>query len=265
MDGGALSARARLAPAALRRMLKQAMRRTTGRFGFQLVNSDNAAKSLLRFHLSRIFAVNAIDCVIDVGANRGQYVDFLRREVGYRGPIHAFEPLPDLAAGLRRRFQGDSAVQIHAFALGSADGECQFNRMEVDEYSSLLTPSTREAREHGGKNVVRERLALPMRTLDGLCRSGALPLAAQRVYLKLDTQGYDLEVLNGARVTLSRVAALQTEAAFLRIYEGMPGFIETFSRLKELGFSPSGLFPVSVDAGCRLIEADCVFSRGGSG
>jgi FkbM family methyltransferase len=246
----------------MREVIKRATRRATGFLGFQIVNDDTAGKSLLRFHLPKIFALNRIDAVIDVGANHGQYIDFLRREIGYAGPIYAFEPIPDNLAVLRRRFAGDPSITIFPYALGGASGVIRINQMAASDFSSILLPAHDAIGRFAGQNEVTRAIDVEMRTLDELRRSNELPVGGRRVYLKLDTQGYDLEVLKGAGEMLKLVQALQTEASFQHIYEGMPGFLEAFETLRGLGFKPCGLFPVSFDAAFHLIEADCVFSRG---
>jgi len=78
------------------------------------------------------------------------------------------------------------------------------------------------------------------------------------VLLKIDTQGYDLEVLKGARQSLSSISAVQTELACQKIYRGMPGYIDVLKVLDRHGFQLSGVFPVSADTALRIIEADCV-------
>jgi hypothetical protein len=90
--------------------------------------------------------------------------------------------------------------------------------------------------------------------------AGFAPLA-RRLYLKLDTQGYDLEVLRGAARSLERVVALQSEIAFVPLYAGMPSWRESFERIEALGFAPSGIFSVTREPSLRLVEADCVFVR----
>jgi FkbM family methyltransferase len=246
----------------MREFMKRAIRRTTGRLGFQIVNNDTAGKHLLRFQLPKILALNRIDAVIDVGANRGQYIDFLRHDVDYAGPIYAFEPIPDNLAVLRRRFAADPSITIFPYALGSATGVIRINQMADSVFSSILQPTHDEIGQFTGKNEVARAIDVEMRTLDALRRSGELPVAGRRVYLKLDTQGYDLEVLKGAGEMIELVQALQTEASFQHIYEGMPGFLDAFAMLRGLGFKACGLFPVSLDPALHLIEADCVFSRG---
>jgi FkbM family methyltransferase len=246
----------------MREIIKRAVRRITGRLGFQIVHNGTASENLLRFHLPEIFTLNRIDAVIDVGASRGQYIDFLRHDVGYAGPIYAFEPLPDNLAVLRRRFLGDGSITIFPYALGASSGTIRMNQMADNVFSSILQPTHASVTRFADQNVVTHELDVEMRTLDELVGTGELPVGGRWVYLKLDTQGYDLEVLKGAGAVLSLVRALQTEASFLQIYEGMPGFLDTFATLRGLGFTPCGVFPVSHDESFHLIEADCVFSRG---
>ena len=83
-------------------------------------------------------------------------------------------------------------------------------------------------------------------------------LGFDRPYLKLDTQGFDIEVLQGGRDSLGAVRALQTEASVIGIYKGMPGYVDTIRYLDERGFDITGLYPVSRDSSLRLVEFDCV-------
>ena len=86
-------------------------------------------------------------------------------------------------------------------------------------------------------------------------------VAEPRVYLKMDTQGWDLEVLAGASGCLERIQAFQSEVAMHPIYDGMPALHESLSRFQDLGFGVSGLFPVSLDSNLEVIEFDCVAVR----
>src|SRR5713226_10094851 len=80
----------------------------------------------------------------------------------------------------------------------------------------------------------------------------------RRPYLKLDTQGYDLEVLRGSVHTLRSIAGLQSEASVIGIYRQMPDFTETIAQLKAYGFDLTGMYAVARDASLRLVEFDCV-------
>jgi hypothetical protein len=86
-------------------------------------------------------------------------------------------------------------------------------------------------------------------------------VAEPRPYLKLDTQGWDLEVIDGGPQTLPRVLALQTEVSCRAVYEGMPTMATSLDVLAAHGFAVSGLFPVTRDADLRVVELDCVAVR----
>jgi hypothetical protein len=97
-----------------------------------------------------------------------------------------------------------------------------------------------------------------VRTLDVV-----LPVLQERIgfdrpYLKIDTQGFDIEVLRGAGDSLPAVKALQTEASVIGIYKGMPQYMDTIRYLEQRGFDITGLYPVSRDSALRLVEFDCV-------
>ena len=85
-----------------------------------------------------------------------------------------------------------------------------------------------------------------------------------RLYLKMDTQGYDLAVVEGAGATLGRVLALQTEVALQPLYQDMRTTLcNTVPELRKRGFEVTGLFPVTRDKkdGLQIIELDCVMIR----
>lgn len=84
---------------------------------------------------------------------------------------------------------------------------------------------------------------------------------SNRVLLKLDTQGYDLEVLRGGESYLKQVQIVVTEVSMLPLYEGTARFEDMLAYLKSYGFELTGLFPVNRDADFRIIEADCVFAK----
>ena len=83
-------------------------------------------------------------------------------------------------------------------------------------------------------------------------------LGFNRPYLKLDTQGFDLKVLQGARNSLGTMRALQTEASVIGIYKKMPGYPDIIRYLDDRGFDITGFYPVSRDSSLRLVEFDCV-------
>jgi hypothetical protein len=108
------------------------------------------------------------------------------------------------------------------------------------------------------RNTVVQVETVQVKRLDDVIGEVTAPAGYRSVYLKLDTQGYDLEVIKGASATLKSIAALQTEVSVLPIYERMPDWLTSFHLLKQHGFDIAGLFPVAEDAQLRVVEFDCV-------
>lgn len=206
-------------------------------------------------HVAAIVDLLKIDCVLDVGANAGQYYDFLRSEVGYRRRVVSFEPIPALVHALHARNRDRDWTICHC-ALGSEPGIRPFNVMTKSEFSSFLEPDHSRVDAFTAANRVRDRIDVTVRRLDATLAELGVP--AQRIFLKLDTQGYDLEVINGIGADLGRIAAIAIEASVRPIYHGMPDYLTALGVLDDLGFDLSGMFPVSRDASQRLVEIDCV-------
>ena len=210
-------------------------------------------------HLKGLFAALNVTCVFDVGANTGQYREFLRNEVEYQGFIVSFEPGRKAVNVLRDSSRGDARWLVYECALGGEGGIRAFNIMNSDLLSSFLEPDSSVTDLFASYNTVDHTEDVEVRTLDSVLAE----LRMQRdigggIFLKMDTQGYDLEVLKGADRSLSDIAAVQTELSCLRLYKQMPGYVEVLEALDKRGFQLSGLFPVNQDTLLRIIEADCV-------
>lgn len=237
--------------------LEKAGRRLAARLRPPWRDKDRPLASLLRV----LFARRAIDCVLDVGANRGQYYRFLRYKVGFDGPVLSFEPIPELAADLADRARFEDNWHVVPCALGAERGSLRLNVMARHSFSSALPPDHSHTDAFADKNVVERVIEVPVRTLADAWAEFSAPRGVSRPYLKLDTQGYDLEVLAGAGPTLTNVLALQTELSFQPLYRGMPDWRRSVDTVMAAGFEVASLFPVTQDAEQRLIEADCVFVR----
>lgn len=208
----------------------------------------------LDVHLSRLFTHLSINCVLDVGANQGQYGARLR-QMGYNGYIISFEPAIEDFKQLQRRCAADDGWEAYNLALGAQEGNIEMNIYPDTLFNSFLRPNT--AMRNLGLQVGRVE-TVPVQRLDMLFDTLVASMAEPRVYLKLDTQGYDLKVLEGATRTLPMIRALQTEVAVKPLYEGMPDYLEAIQTISRLGFEVTGLFPVARDGTLRVVEFDCV-------
>ena len=208
--------------------------------------------------LRSLFDLLSVDLVLDVGANVGQYRNFLRYEVGYGGRIVSFEPIPGNVTRLRERAAADALWQVEACALGAAPGKASFNVAATSVFSSFLTPNQDSGALFGRDTAVTERIEVEVRTLDQMLPALLAQHGGKRPYLKLDTQGFDLEVVKGGPESMSMVCGLQTEASVKAIYCDMPDYATTISHLESLGFELTGMFPVNSGTFPRLVEFDCV-------
>lgn len=217
-------------------------------------------KRMTNEHVASILQAYGVDCVLDVGANKGQYALDLRK-AGYTGHILSFEPVPEMFEQLERRAAKDPKWTAHHCALGREEGTVEMH-VVAGSMSSVLPPS-----EYGNRRYKRFRdvqtVEVPLRrleySLDEFLPEG---LDAPRVYLKLDTQGYDVEVFAGLGERVHEVVGMQSEVALLQIYEGMPRLTEAVETFEGAGFEITGMFPVTreTDTG-RVLEFDCVLAR----
>ena len=212
----------------------------------------------LVLHLREVLDKYAIDCVFDVGANLGQFYDLLRTEIGWKGLVLSFEPARKYADILNSRCLGESNWRVFDYALGHESGSATINITQSPGLNSFLAPRTDQVGGFWKSDSVLHTEVVQVRTLDGVFAELQRQYAFSSPYLKIDTQGFDLEVIRGAGEALREVRAMQTEASVKPIYEGQPIFIESLEYLGRLGFEISGMFPVTRDRALRLIEFDCI-------
>jgi FkbM family methyltransferase len=211
-------------------------------------------------HLRHVLRKYQVNCVLDVGANKGQYVRTLRR-IGYRGHVVSFEPVPGVFQDLERAAARDRRWAALQVALGREDGSLTMH-MVPGTCSSAFPAS-----EYGAHRFAQLRQSttvdVPVRRLDGLLDE-ILPdgIDEPRIFLKLDTQGFDLEAFAGLGDRHKMVVAMQSEIALLQIYDGMPRMPEALAAYEGAGFEITGLFPVTHDHDtARVIEYDCVMAQ----
>ena len=233
------------------KIVRDSVLRMSRALGYDIVPLREMKERDFALHLRELLMRLEIDCVLDVGANAGQYHDFLRERVQYAGMIVSFE-------ALRERSRDDGKWHVEGYALGSSEGTMPINVMVGDQFSSFLEPDHGRVSDYADLNVADHTETVAVRTLDAVLPPLQERLGFARPYLKIDTQGFDIEVLRGARDCLPKVKALQTEASVRGIYKGMPRYTETIRYLDEHGFDITGLYPVSRDSALRLVEFDCV-------
>jgi FkbM family methyltransferase len=201
-----------------------------------------------------------VDLVLDVGAAVGAYAKELRR-FGYEGRIVSFEPLTAAFAVLRTASESDPLWVAVKSALGDEDSETEINVAGNSDSSSLLPmlETHRGVAPHANYVGVE---TIRVQRLDDAARAEVR--TASSPFLKIDTQGFERDVLLGAKETLPQVVGIEIELSFVPLYEGSMLADEAISHLYSLGFSLDGVEPgLRHPETGKLLQADGLFFRQG--
>ena len=193
-----------------------------------------------RHPLGRFFQEHDFDVILDVGANRGQYASELREKFGYKNRIVSFEPMKKAFELLTQEMGDDSAWIGKNWALGSESGEQSINIAGNSASSSMLDilPAHTKA---APRSAYVDSETTKVCTLDEVLSEFVEP--EQTTLLKVDTQGYEMEVLKGASNSLSKIAALQIELSLTPLYDGAPLFENVVAHVRTAGFVPYWFLP----------------------
>jgi FkbM family methyltransferase len=211
--------------------------------------------------LRRFFAHFGVDCVLDVGANAGQYAHMLRGDVGFAGTILSFEPNPDVFAALAVAARGDPRWHVFQTALTDRDGEAPFNIMAADQFSSLNAPDAGLEPIFATRNRIAKSVRVPCRRLDTLLPELAGAADARAMLLKMDTQGHDAAVVAGAGEALGRMVGVQSELAVRPLYEVATDWQAMVATMRAAGFLPNAVFANNKGHFPLLVEMDGLFVR----
>jgi FkbM family methyltransferase len=222
----------------LARFTKRAARHLLDRMNVSISRSPPAAR--FAFRLARTCDVFQIATILDVGANRGQF-GIEMRQAGYTGRIVSFEPLSSAHLLLSAVAANDPDWIVHPrCAIGDRDGLTTIN-VARNSLSSSLLPMT-EA--HVQAEPLARYAALEETEVCRLSSvANAYMTAPGQTLLKIDTQGYEWQVLDGAAELLPRVTAVLAEASFVELYEGSRLWRDLIDRLEESGFSLWSIHP----------------------
>jgi FkbM family methyltransferase len=209
--------------------------------------------------LVAILETHRITTTIDAGANTGQFASRLRR-AGFRGRIISFEPLSTAHAQLTRTAARDSNwVVAPRIALADHDGNLKINVAGNSVSSSLLPMLPEHLRAEPGAHYTNEEQVQCARLDHAAAR---YITRDDRVFLKLDVQGYESQVLAGAENTLPQVRCLRLEVSLVPLYEGQSLYLSMIERMNSMGFSLWGLDPAFVDPGTgKTLQLDALFCR----
>jgi FkbM family methyltransferase len=225
------------------------------RFGYEVLGPPRAFAS--QQSLIGLLRQEKINLVLDVGANTGQFADELRT-CGYIGRIISFEPIAATHSQLCARAEKDPDWTIAACcAVGATNGSVTMHVSGNSVSSSILEmlPNHMEA---APLSTYERTETVPLNRLDDICAT----LSTDRILLKIDVQGYERQVLEGAPRVLAGCRAIISEMSLLPLYEGQPLAADMWNLLEMLGFEAWSLEPVFRNPKTgRLLQFDGLFVR----
>lgn len=238
-------------------MIKDLLKSTAASLGYDIFKRD--ARNHQELCAKILAEKNGINTILDVGANTGQYAKSLR-SWGWRGKIVSFEPLGSAHAALCDAAEGDRDwVVAPRCAIGSARTRTQIN-VSANSVSSSLADMLEAHVEAapGSAYLGKEEVeVIPLDSLiDDLCKPD------ETFFLKIDTQGYEEEVLAGATRVLDRCGAVQLELSLKPLYSGGLLLDAGLSRMKSMGFQPFAIFNAFFNKEtAETYQVDMVFVR----
>jgi FkbM family methyltransferase len=236
--------------------LRNSVRGTLRRGGFDIVRYDESHSPEVR--RARLIEERGIDLVLDVGANTGPSALALRG-AGYAGRIVSFEPQSAAYDALEAACRSDAEWECRKIAVGAADGEAELHVSGNSSSSSLLDMEGEHLSAAPESQYVASE-CVAVRRLDSLRHDLVRP--NDRVYLKLDVQGLELDALRGAEETLTQTSIVESELSLAPLYHGAPDLMEVVNYLADRGFNLLALEPVFVDPhDGRLLQVDGLFAR----
>ena len=200
-----------------------------------------------------------VDLVLDVGANAGQFSSELR-SVGYKGGLVSFEPLSVAHHTLSAAARRDANWVVHPRgAIGDQDGEIEIHIAGNSVSSSLLPMMEAHSSAAAGSAYV----GVEKTRISRLDSVGPTYIAkCHRPFLKIDTQGYEWQVLDGARETLSRMQGVLCELSLVPLYDGQRLWMDISQRLEREGFTLWSIQPGFTDPrDGRTLQVDAIFFR----
>lgn len=210
--------------------------------------------------VARMLEFKQVDLVLDVGANVGQYARDLRRG-GYRQRIVSFEPLDSAWSLLSRNAAGDPLWEVAPRgAVGDCEQEIQIH-VARNSVSSSILPMLDQHRMAAPESAYVATQTAPMARLDRL--AAPYLTAATIPFIKIDTQGYERQVIAGATALLEGAAiGVQLEMSLVPLYEGQSLFEPMLDQMRRRGFELWGVWPgFSEPRSGRMLQVDVVLMR----
>jgi len=194
--------------------------------------------------------------IVDIGANNGQFT-LASRKHNKESNIYAFEPLSKPAETFSSIFRDDPKVKLFRVAVGPEARRSVMNVSRSNDSSSILPISDLQNElfpntyKDSSEEIVEE-------TLESLLGNNEIIAPA---LLKIDVQGYELEVVKGSRACLDSFIHVYCECSYVPLYESQPLASEIVEYMMEAGFYLHGVYNTCYTKHGVAIQSDFLFMR----
>jgi len=199
-----------------------------------------------------------INLIFDVGANIGQYAKQMRNR-GYKGRIVSFEPLSSAYKKLVENSSADPLWNTVNIALGDNERTTEIN-IAGNSYSSSILDMLPKHLSSAPDSVYVGKKVVIVRRIDSIISDYFH--SSDKLFLKIDTQGYEKNVIDGAENSIDKIAGIQLEMSLVPLYKGETLFLEIINLLKQKGYTLMSLEPGFSDPSTeQLLQVDGIFFR----
>jgi FkbM family methyltransferase len=226
------------------------------RFDFEVTRYNKGTNNVLR--RSAILKKHNVNLIIDVGANTGFFGNEIRQS-GYIGQIISFEPLRDAFEKLKEASNSDANWKAYNYALGAENSTQQINISANSHSSSILEILDTHTKAEVTASYIGKQ-EIQIKTLDSVFND--ISVKTNEIFLKVDTQGFELNVLRGAASSLSYIKTIQLEMSLLPLYEGQPLYNEVMDFLHSYNYRLIDVEPGFADSKTgTLFQFDGIFRK----
>ena len=251
-------------------MVKKILKNIVNKFGIEIIPYSRDVFEQARLidlraldegsrNFLKLLTVHEVDLIFDIGANVGNWAKRIF-EIGYDGRIVSFEPLSSAHDQLLESSGSNPDWEVaERCAIGDVDGEIDLNISKNSESSSILPmlKTHLDASPHSGYIGSEKVKIFKLDTI-----APQYLKHARAPFLKIDTQGYEEKVLNGALEILPKIKGIQLESSLVPLYEKETLFENMLKKMKILGFALYRISPGFSDYRTgRTLQVNCTFFR----
>lgn len=238
----------------MKMLIKKIIQNQLLKAGYELIKRNIKNNDKLR--RIQIIASHNINLIFDVGANTGQYSTIIRQN-GYQGRFVSFEPLHSAFKELLITAKDDPLWEVSNIALGNSNSKAKLNISGNRESNSIREMLPIHIIHRPGTAYIGEE-EVTVRTIDSIIKKYYHP--NDKLFLKIDSQGYEENIIEGAANSLDKIIGMQLEMSVVELYKGESLLPDMINLLSQKGYTLWSLEPGFMDNDTgQLLQFDGIF------